>query len=130
MNINSSKSVPSHLIEVEKYRQRRLDMCDRLFESIVIDLKLLISGFENNDITQETFTREILRLSRQILMFSPKGEVRTLIARATSVIIDGVTKDMNQHIDENLEETIGPFPQCKNQNKNVPDYNDDELIHL
>ena len=82
-------------LESEKYQKRRLDMCDRIFESIVTDLKVLVDNFNHEKMDQNEFLACLRKTFNDLVLFAPDGEVRRLIARATNVIIDGVTKDMN-----------------------------------
>ena len=82
-------------LESEKYQKRRLDMCDRIFESIVTDLKVLVDNFHHENMDQNEFLACLRKTFNDLILFAPDGEVRKLIARATNVIIDGVTKDMN-----------------------------------
>lgn len=92
-------------IETEKYQKRRLDMCDRIFESIVTDLKILVDNFNHEQMDQNEFLFLLRKTTNDLILFAPNGEVRKLIARATNVIIDGVTKDMNFSVDDDEEIT-------------------------
>ncbi|MBN1974433.1 MAG: hypothetical protein JW787_12400 [Sedimentisphaerales bacterium] len=120
------KKLPPSL-ESEIYKQRRLDMCDRIFESIVYDLKLLIKQFDRESLNAETFLKELERIISHLKLFSSKGEVRTLIARASTVILDQVTNEINEENEKcnghPAHEDIGPFEKVSTSENN----DDDEI---
>jgi hypothetical protein len=96
-NPDLNQDLPPRII-YDNYQQRRLDMCDRLFESVVIDLKIAIENFEKKVIVQDALVCELDRICRYLKMFSSHGEVRTLIAKTTTIILDDVARELCNEI--------------------------------
>jgi hypothetical protein len=100
--INCEKERKSYSIENCHSLNRRLDLCDRIFESLLIDLKLLIVKHERF-LTQKDFISDLEILLRNFKQFAKDGDIRQVIEKAEIVMLNSLTEDLCKPFDTDEE---------------------------
>ena len=78
-----------------KFLRANRDMCDRLFESVVNDLKKLVSLFDSYEkLDRKLFLDELRKIYNSLKSLSENGEIRKMLERANIVMLDKLAKDL------------------------------------
>ena len=77
------------------------DICDRLFESYVIDLRIAIRQYYNNALDDLSFVTTIKEIHSQLESLAPGAEVRKVLERANLVILSKISRDIENTEDKN-----------------------------
>ena len=66
------------------------DLCFRVFESYIVDLKIAVKQYYSNCLDAESFVKEIKRIYDCLNNFRPTGNANKILNRASMVIMDKV----------------------------------------
>ena len=95
VDLRNETNPESLQISAFKFLRANRDMCDRLFESVVIDLKKLVSLYETYEkLDRNLFLEELKKIYNSLKSLSEKGEIRTMLDKANLVMLDNLAKDL------------------------------------
>jgi hypothetical protein len=82
-------------INAIKFMRANRDMCDRLFESVVTDLKKLVNLYESYEkLDRNLFLDELGKIFKSLRALGDNGEIRTMLERANLVMLNKIAEDI------------------------------------
>ena len=92
-DVNMSKNEKLSLEAISCMKSNR-DLCDRLFESLIIDLRILIKQYYNNCLDDRSLVDEIENIQKAMKALCVNGDIRKILERANLIMLSKLTENI------------------------------------
>ena len=100
----TEKPDPSKISKLHNLNTGR-DICDRLFESYIIDLRIAIKQYYNNCFDDLSFVDRLEQIIDNLKSLAPSGDIRKVLERANLVMLEKITSDIRHETTDGRQKT-------------------------
>ena len=76
------------------YLNKGRDLCERLCDSIIVDLDNILKQIKSNQMDYKSFTNELGIIHKSLLALIDGGEIKNTIERANLIMLNKIAEDL------------------------------------
>ena len=76
------------------YLNKGRDLCERLCDSIIVDLEVILKKVKSNQMDYKSFTDEIGIVHKSLLALVDGGEIKNTINRANLIMLNKIAEEL------------------------------------